>query len=53
MFSLGDQRCGSENNPKPTNPFPTPQTFPIYLKRLVSIKQRENKVILGGTCLYL
>ena len=30
----------------------TPQTFPIYLKRLVSIKHRGNKVILGETSLY-
>ena len=42
-----------QNNPKPTNPFTTPKTFHVYLKRLVSIKQRGNKVILGETCLSL
>ena len=31
----------------------TPETFPTYLKRLVNIKKRGNKIILGKTRLYL
>ena len=45
MWSLQDQKGGSKNL------FTTPKTFPD--KRLVNIKQKGNKIILGRTYLYL
>ena len=37
---LKDQRCGSRENPKP-NSFTIPHTFPTYLRRLVSIEEKN------------